>query len=1031
VRVRAALPALLLGTAALVSLCLPSVRLPAHRGAARITEGFRHGRFDARFLVARGPAALVLPEEPLGLVLALSGPARVSLRGGALESRAFVDAEADRIEMRLPRGGRVEIRADAPVRLHQVRLARRGPPPWPWIALVLLATIAGAALALLREEPWALAASLAAPLLASGAAFLGGFQRVLLLGHLDRLTPALVVLLLLASFLPVLRLGAPRGAAPAATRLPGVFGAIALFSCLAQVLLLPQPLVIGDPAAYHDMGGRFLEALRDVRSPDGLGDAVQTLRPYGGLVATGLLYGVLRGTHDDLHTIYVLQALAMAVAVGVLVRASVRLGGERLGTVVGVLAALYATFPVICGIVQPEPFVLLLWCLGLDRLLRACSRRGDLRGFGLAGLCFGLGLALHPQGLWFLLLAGALLLAPFARALRQAEARLRAGAFALGLLPVVLTTAVGEAWARPVAHLLDERHGFWAYTARFPLGFWLFLDSDGWQGPERIDDTRYARSFLKAAEAGRIRGPLDKLAFTAGFVMTDAGASLRTVLRNLHRLFHVPDNPFRRDFLLPYALQVPWHRALVVLFLLAVPLALAQRGGPALLVPFLMLSATYPLYHVFNKYAVPATPFVLLGAALALRRLAADRDPRMLLALALAALGSLLSPADLALAGVPVLASRAGLAILHLGGLAVAFGLAAAGWAPGRLERVAAIAAGLLLIVPTLAASVGDPSWRGFHRRLEGGLRHEIVLGDEGESALARAREAYLLLDLELPGGDPGSLRLEFATGLVVEGRELQPTMPAFGLATFRGGRDPRSVPQWWRTPWKPGMARDGRLAVSLSGAGPARLRGELSLPGEGPRPALSLGQWPHQSVYRLMHDGEYRLPAIQRLSGAARSFSAGRELPGLLGIRAVILDAGAGGATWETVPATSTRVVTGIWARAGRQARAELRLPRGILRLDFEEPGSVSGAAGAVRALPTGEFEGWFVIRAEAEAGRPLQLSVVPLHEMTSVPKYFLPEMRRETPPIPLDWAALPYLPPARILDAEPAPPWKPARIF
>lgn len=83
------------------------------------------------------------------------------------------------------------------------------------------------------------------------------------------------------------------------------------------------------------------------------------------------------------------------------------------------------------------------------------------------------------------------------------------------------------------------------------------------------------------------------------------------------------------------------------------------------------------------------------------------------------------------------------------------------------------------------------------------------------------------------------------------------------------------------------------------------------------------------------------------------------------------------------------------------------------------------------MRVLPTGEFEGWFVIRAEAEPGRPLQLSVVPLQEMTSVPKYFLPELRRETPPIPLDWAALPYLPPARILAAEPAPPWRPARIF
>jgi hypothetical protein len=505
------------------------------------------------------------------------------------------------------------------------------------------------------------------------------------------------------------------------------------------------------------------------------------------------------------------------------------------------------------------------------------------------------------------------------------------------------------------------------------------------------------------------------------------------VLRNLHRLFHVPDNPFRRAWILPYTLQVPWHRALVALFLLAVPLILLQRGGPALLVPFLMLSATYPLYHVFNKYAVPATPFLLLGAALSLRRLNADRDPRMLAALGLTALGSLVSPADLALWGVPVSAARAGLLVLHLGGLAAAFGLAAAEWARTRGERWATGAAGALLVVPALAATVGDPSWRSFAIRLDGEARHEITLGSEGEAALLRAREPYLLLDLELPDGDPSLLRLEFGTGLVVEGRELRPTMPVFGLATLRGGRDPRTFPQWWLTPWRGEMAKDGRLVVRIvaAGGGDARLRGELRSPGEGDHSTLSLGELPYQSVYRLMHDGEYRLATTERLSGSARSFLGGHELPGLLGVRAVMLDEAAGGATWETVPSPATSVVTGIWARAGRQARAELRLPHGALRLDLERPGSVSGSAGEVRALSTGEFEGWFVIRAAAEPGRPLTLSVVPIQEMTSVPKYFLPELKNETPPIPLDWAALPYVPPARILSASVAPPWRPSRVF
>jgi hypothetical protein len=314
---------------------------------------------------------------------------------------------------------------------------------------------------------------------------------------------------------------------------------------------------------------------------------------------------------------------------------------------------------------------------------------------------------------------------------------------------------------------------------------------------------------------------------------------------------------------------------------------------------------------------------------------------------------------------------------------------------------------------------------------MDAGLRHEIALGADGAEALARAREAYLLLDLELPDGDPSGVRLEFASGLHVDGRDLAPTMPAFGLATLRGGRDPRSFPQWWRTPWRPEMVKDGRVEVQVSGPGTARLRGELQSAGEGRHATLSLGEWPYQSVYRLMHDGEYRLAALEPESGTSRSLASGRVLPGRLGVRAVALDAAGGGATWETVSVPATPIVTGIWARAGRQARAELRLPRGSVRLDFENPGVARGEAGEVRGVATGEFEGWFVVKTQAEPGRPLVLSVAPLHEMTSVPKYFRPEIRPETPPIPLDWSALPFVPPARILSVEDAPPWRPVRVF
>src|SRR6185295_5466353 len=97
--------------------------------AARLTEGFRPGRWESRSLVARGPAALRLPEEPLRVSLLLSGPARVALRGRTASSTALLDADPAWIEMRLPQGGRVEVEADAPVRLHEIRLRREGPLP--------------------------------------------------------------------------------------------------------------------------------------------------------------------------------------------------------------------------------------------------------------------------------------------------------------------------------------------------------------------------------------------------------------------------------------------------------------------------------------------------------------------------------------------------------------------------------------------------------------------------------------------------------------------------------------------------------------------------------------------------------------------------------------------------------------------------------------------------------------------------------------------------------------------------------------
>jgi hypothetical protein len=866
------------GVAAAVLLAWPAVRMPGHRGAARVTEGFRAGLWDARFRVARGPAALELPREPLFATLVLSGPADLTVRAGGTESAYEIDRAPTPVDVLLPEGGRAELIPAGTVRLHEIVVRRTGGPPWARVMAVLAAGLAAAFAAYRRPRPAVAAAGALAVIAVAAIAVHGRLGAVVFLVLLDRAAPALALLALASPFLlPAVLPRSPSLEAPA-TRLPLVFAAAALLSALLQVTTRPQPLLIGDPAAYFDIGGRFASALRGAGGLDGIADGVQALRPYGGLWATGVLYGLLRLLHDGAMALYLAHAAALAGSVFFLTRAAARIGGVRLAALTGCLALLYPSWAVICGIVQPEPVILLLWTAALDRWLA-----GGLRSGALAGVLFGLGLALHPQGMWFLLIALAIALAPFARAL----SRLRAGAFALGLLPVAVLTAAGEAYARPVTAVLEERYGFWAYSARYPLGFWLFLETDGWQGPLRLDETQYAQGFREAERAGRIRSPLDRWRYTVAFVAEHAAASTRTALRNVHRLWRMADNPFRRTWLLPYEIQVGLHRAAFVLFLLAVPLAFA-RGAAVLLLPFAMLSMTYPLYHIFNKYAVPATPFLLLGAALALERLWADRRPALPAALAVAGLACV-PPAALALRGVPPNAARLVIGGACVAALAAAFALAARSWAASPMARATTAVAGLALLLPWLAAAA-SPQWRRFAAGLDREARQEIAAAP---LAALPATGSYLMLDLRIDDGDPRRLRLDFDGGLSLGGEALEPTMPPFGLATVRGGRDPRAFAQWWRVRWRPEMAPGGRLGLRLRGTERERLGGDVGVPdGEGVYEGVSLGEWPHLSVYRLMHDGEYRLPVRQRLEPAARAGRIdGRAVPGLLGVRVVVVE--------------------------------------------------------------------------------------------------------------------------------------------
>jgi hypothetical protein len=83
--------------------------------------------------------------------------------------------------------------------------------------------------------------------------------------------------------------------------------------------------------------------------------------------------------------------------------------------------------------------------------------------------------------------------------------------------------------------------------------------------------------------------------------------------------------------------------------------------------------------------------------------------------------------------------------------------------------------------------------------------------------------------------------------------------MPTYGLATVRGHRDPAAFRQIWRASISDEMLATGLLHLRVTGGAGARIFGDVRAGHEGPQ--LSVGEWPYLSVYRLMHEGQYRLP--------------------------------------------------------------------------------------------------------------------------------------------------------------------------
>lgn len=871
-----------LGVAVLSVLALlPTLNLriaaPANHGAHGLTSGFGRGRLDLQGIVTEGTGAIHLPRERHALTLRLSGsgPVRVSAEGA---TRSFVASETPvSIRFEIPAGGDVKVEAESRVRLHELVIERSsrsakeiGAIAAAGLIAAVLATrgaasLAGGLVLLVATFFWVAAGSLS-----------GLFARV----ALAQLAPVALVAVLFAPIVLAVRT-ASFAALRDVSRLSVSAFALSLLLSGLQLALFEPPLPMGDPGAYLEMGGNYAEALVRLGSPLALGPILSDLQPYLALPATGLLYGlfVLIG---GVGWIYLFQAMAVAVTAAAVVSICEAHVSQRAARFALALVLVHPTFTILPGIVQPEPFILAAWSLAALLALHSLGSPPDRRGLLGAGLLFGAGLALHPQGLSFLLLAFALCLVPWCGAIARRPSLLVAPL--LGVFAVLLPVAAAEQFSRPLAHVLDKQYGFFAYTSPHPLGFWLYTDSSGWQGPLRIEDTTYQKELIAMKGEGAVASSFVDVAV---FVARHPLESLGVVLTNLHRLWHRPDNPFATPFVLPSDLQVLLHRALIVLFLLALPAWLGSRLG-LLALPFVMLSMTYPAYHIFNKYATPALPFTIIGAAFTLDLILRERNRLggMITGLALAAAGALLPATFFASLG-----ASGGLFLpLVWGclwiGLTIALVLAVRLWGvDGRSRLLGAAIAFAVLIASSFAASRSDTTRGVWSASLDTPLAVSCRIPAPAPSTNV-PEPAWLFVDVQAADAVPP--RIE------VNGQTLEPpvpTMPVFGLATRRGHRDPATFRQIWRARVREDLLASGGLEVMVSGKSSTRLFGDIRPGSDGPR--LSLGQWPYLSVYRLMHEGEYRLPTRNRAPPQACTAKGLSGRPGVSLVRIPVGDEG------------------------------------------------------------------------------------------------------------------------------------------
>lgn len=768
----------------------------------------------------------------------------------------------------------------------------------------------------------------------------------------------------------------------------------------------PQAILFGDPGAYYVFGQKFQSAIASLFDGASLADAFDAIRGYLFFAGVGLLYaGIDALSPGDIPTFrLVLAAFNLLGMLGAFLLARSVTGRFSAGLTALALAAFYPSFSVQLGRLYPDPVVsaLLVWSAYV--FVRATTTKA----YGLhalSGLLLASALYVRAQifdYIVLLLVLTAAATAPFW--IRSSSGRRVVAAFGAGFVPLFVVFKLGVLGMGGDFRAV-EQYGFFAapQQQRYPYGFWLFLDSDGWIGPYGLEEYPY---YLAMQEEARRENDPELLtsrarqyAFTLRYILARPWLSFSQLGNNVYRLLRHPANQYRWDYPFHVALQDRYQSLIVLLGVAG--LAWVALARPAFAFAFFMpvaIASLHALSFPEARYNQPIMLILMSAAGVLIVEMATR---------------------------VRTITARGRARLLSAGGAGIALALLAAALPhPGLAHAFTIVAVLLLVALPFLVVHAivesdrrrwpllllasscltvvsihmaRDRLWHQTAMRLDGrytGFEQNIALAAPAVATLRSASAVWLFLDLHAPDGDVSRLSIE-VEGKRFEGSELVATMPRFGTATVSGARNPRGYPQWWalRLPREVIPQRAPALVslrVRASAPVPIRVFSDHFSGQERFYEGPSFGDARNHSVLKLVHDGDYRIARRLPLESAgtwSRLLTRDGdvvETPVLFRARLVTLSGVEGHLDWRSEPLAPRSDALSFFAYTGRSGTAELVLPDGaVLPFPLGSEESFVIREGSYRLCyraeaPRNEMAyGGYVLQGPLPAGAPLALSV------------------------------------------------------